>query len=97
MRAAAVAILVTGGIFVASVRRGGPGPEDFVDCTPSDRGGNRNAVALVPERECRVEGHTAVAMASSNPQVRIVWLYKDAGIGEGSTPSGGGAKPRPQG
>lgn len=97
VRAAAVVILLAGGIYLASVRRGGPGRENFVDRTPLDRGGNGNEVALVPEGECRVEGHTAVAMASANPRVRIVWLYEDAGIGEGSTPSGGGAKPQPRG
>ena len=98
VRAAAVILLVAGGVYFAVGRRGTIEPVEIVERMPiqgellqPDR------PAIVSPGECRAPGHTAVALATSNPRVRIVWLYEDSGIGEGSTESSGGAKPRPQG
>ncbi len=102
VRAAAVVILVAGGLVVVNVRRTALTPDVVVDRTSTHQKIANPAVsldeaALVAAGDCRVSGHTAVAMASTNPRVRIVWLYEDAGAAAGSTNSGGVPKPKPQG
>ena len=97
-QAAAVLLLIAGGTYLAIGRRDANRPVAIRQPTALHDGQYlSDAPVVVPPGVCRVEGHTAVAMASANPRVRIVWLYEDSRIGEGSTPSDGGAKPRPQG
>ncbi len=100
VRAAAIVVLVVAGIYFAGTRLPVHHPEILVERkTPGDRIDVRpapNETVIVPEAECRAEGRTAVAIASANPRVRIVWLYEDSGIPVGSTESSGGPKPRPQ-
>lgn len=99
VRAAAIAIIVAGGIYVASTRHGERGSDAVVErmAENANNGPDRDAVAVMPGGTCQVSGHTAVAMATSNPRVRIVWLYEDTSVSDGSTNSSGGVQPRPRG
>lgn len=102
VRAAAVVLLIVGGFYLARNRPSIRDQEAMVERTPARQVSRNSPPALnestiVPDGDCRVSGHTAVAMASANPRVRIVWLYEDAGANVGSTNSSGGPKPRPQG
>lgn len=100
IRAAAIVLLVAGGAYFGLTRLTLQGPEAVVERTPLPphdiHGTPSSSESPLHDNDCHVSGHTSVAVASINPRVRIVWLYENAGGGEGSTPSRGGVKPRPQ-
>jgi anti-sigma factor RsiW len=99
-RAAAIVLIFVGGWFIARTRYSPRDQWTSADRTPakqrSDAPASTNTSNAALESDCRAIGHTAVAIATANPRVRIVWLYEDAGVGEGSTKSSSGPKPRPQ-
>ncbi|HKQ50206.1 MAG TPA: zf-HC2 domain-containing protein [Phycisphaerae bacterium] len=98
VRAAAVTLLVAGGVYFAVARRGNVEPVAIVERTPiQGESLQPDRPAIVSPGECSAPGRAAVALATSNPRVRIVWLFEDSDISEGSTESSGGARPRPQG
>lgn len=99
VRAAAIVLMVASGIYFAGTRLPRPHADSLVARTTGHRIDARaafNETTVVPEGECRAEGRTAVAIATDNPRVRIVWLYENTNETDGSTPSSGGVKPRPQ-